>query len=279
MKKFIWLASYPKSGNTMLRCFLSAYFFTNDGNIKSFETIKHIINFQSLILKLPNIPSYKEFEKDVSKVAPLWIEAQKHHLKKIDKAIFLKTHNFMGLANNNIFTNDLFTKGFIYIVRDPRSVVISNMHHFEISMKESIKQIFSEYRYSLGRGAPAPEIISSWKSHYLSWKKFRSSVPHILIKYEDIISEPNKEFKKILVFLQTIINFKIDEKKYVNAVNSVNFNNLKKLEDKIGFEEKMGGTNFFRKGLQNEWIEKMPKNSRMEIQKIFYNEMKELGYI
>ena len=41
----------------------------------------------------------------------------------------------------------------------------------------------------------------------------------------------------------------------------------------------MGGTNFFRKGLQNEWIEKMPKNSRMEIQKILYNEMKELGYI
>ena len=64
MKKFIWLASYPKSGNTMVRLFLSAYFFTKDGIIRSFDTIKHIINFQSIILELPNCPSYEDIIKN-----------------------------------------------------------------------------------------------------------------------------------------------------------------------------------------------------------------------
>ena len=45
---FIWLASYPKSGNTLVRSLLSSYFFSKDGiynfiltkNIKQFPTIK-----------------------------------------------------------------------------------------------------------------------------------------------------------------------------------------------------------------------------------------------
>ena len=47
IKKFkgqniFWLASYPKSGNTMLRLFLSLYFFSEDGVLKDFKVIKNI---------------------------------------------------------------------------------------------------------------------------------------------------------------------------------------------------------------------------------------------
>tara|TARA_B110000459_G_scaffold113996_1_gene126048 strand:+ start:167 stop:403 length:237 start_codon:yes stop_codon:yes gene_type:complete len=41
---FIWLASYPKSGNTLVRSLLASYFFSKDGNF-DFDVIKNIKQF------------------------------------------------------------------------------------------------------------------------------------------------------------------------------------------------------------------------------------------
>ena len=41
---FIWLASYPKSGNTLIRALLASYFFSKDG-VFNFEIIKKIKQF------------------------------------------------------------------------------------------------------------------------------------------------------------------------------------------------------------------------------------------
>ena len=278
-KKFIWLSSYPKSGNTMLRLFLSTYFFTKNGKIDSFEIIKHITNFQNLVLTLANVPSYEEFKKDLTKVCPLWLNAQKTHEPKIKKSLFVKTHSFMGKINNYPLTNEKYTKAFIHIVRDPRSVIISNMHHFNLTIEESLENILNDRRFSLGRGAPAPEIISSWKNHYISWKKYAFNVPSIIIKYEDIIINPEKNFLNVLKFLQTVMSFNIDQKKYMNTLKSIKFNNVRNLENKIGFDEKLHGNFFFRKGLINEWRNFLPKKIQNKIEKIFNEEMEELGYL
>ena len=40
----IWLASYPKSGNTLVRSLLSSYIFSKDGNF-NFEILKNIKQF------------------------------------------------------------------------------------------------------------------------------------------------------------------------------------------------------------------------------------------
>ena len=40
----IWLASYPKSGNTLLRSILASYFFSKDGLLK-FEDLYKITQF------------------------------------------------------------------------------------------------------------------------------------------------------------------------------------------------------------------------------------------
>jgi len=279
MKKFIWIASYPKSGNTMLRLFLSAYFFSDNGKIDSLKIIKNIINFQSLILKLPNVPTYDEFKKDLSIVCPLWIQAQKFHSENIKNSILIKTHSFMGNFNNHPLTNKEYTKGFIHIIRDPRSVAISNMHHYNFNLEESVQTLLDNNRFSLGRGAPVPEIIASWNNHYLSWKKFKSDVPGITIRYEDLITDPNKKFYEVLIFLKKLINFEINEQKFNNVINSIQFNNLKNLEKNEGFDEKLHGNSFFRKGLKDEWKKTLPENIKDIIENNFKNEMKELDYL
>ena len=47
---FVWLASYPKSGNTLLRAMLSAYLFSDDGKF-NFELLKKIKQFPDLNVK------------------------------------------------------------------------------------------------------------------------------------------------------------------------------------------------------------------------------------
>ena len=46
---FIWLSSYPKSGNTFVRSMLSAYYFSKDGKY-DFEQIKNISQFPKTTL-------------------------------------------------------------------------------------------------------------------------------------------------------------------------------------------------------------------------------------
>ena len=52
----IWLASYPKSGNTWLRSIISSLIYSNDGNF-NFEHIYKIRQF-------PNIEYFEPFTKN-----------------------------------------------------------------------------------------------------------------------------------------------------------------------------------------------------------------------
>ena len=279
MKKYIWLSSYPKSGNTMIRVFLSALFFTDDGIITSLKSVKHISNFQNLILELPNVPSFNDFKDDLRKVCPLWIEAQKFKAKTISRSVILKTHSIMGTINKYPLTTSEYTKGFIYIIRDPRSVAISKMHHFNTTIEQSVDALIDQNTFSLGTGAPVPEIISSWRNHYLTWKKFSKEVPSLFLKYENILIDKEKELYKLTKFLQSILSFKFDKIKFNNAVNSLDFKKLRKMEKKDGFDEKLHGEAFFRKGLNNEWEKELPIKLKEKIEYNFNKEMKELGYL
>ena len=45
----VWLASYPKSGNTLVRSMLAAYFFSNDG-VYNFDLLRNIKQFPQIAL-------------------------------------------------------------------------------------------------------------------------------------------------------------------------------------------------------------------------------------
>ena len=120
---FVWLASYPKSGNTLVRSMIAAYFFSQDGNY-NFELIKNIKQF-------PNIGLFEKMGIDITKekeVLKNYIRVQETFNKK-DATQFLKTHSYLFNIDNNPFTDLNNTLGVIYIVRDPRNVVTSVANH------------------------------------------------------------------------------------------------------------------------------------------------------
>ena len=281
----IWIASYPKSGNTWVRSFLSTYIYA-EKNSSVFKNIKKIINFPN-ILHFKGIFEINKFtqeeQKDKKKkdkkkfeISKYWIAAQKK-INLSNEITFLKTHNFGGSLEGNEFTNSENTSAVIYIVRDPRSVAVSNAYHNSISYDQSISDLFDEKIFSTNEGNLL-EFRSSWKVNYLSWK--RRSCPRLIIRYEDLISDQYQYFKKILNFINDFKNIDITDAKIKQAMNLCDIKNLSKLEDSKGFHEKLlNEKKFFRKGLIDEWKSKLEIHQIKKIEEAFYKEMKELNYL
>ena len=119
----IWLASYPKSGNTWVRSFLANYLNKNTSNF-DFRLLDQLLKFPRKDLYDQLKVNFNKFDEIVKN----WISMQEFiNLKQ--EFTYLKTHNALCTINNYPFTNKLNTIGFIYLVRDPRDVVLSYSYH------------------------------------------------------------------------------------------------------------------------------------------------------
>ena len=148
-QNIVWLASYPKSGNTMVRAFLSAYLFTDNGKLNSFFPLRKISGFNLFknYNHLKNFPNLKFFKQNPEEISKYWIDNQKAINNRLGTDIKIyKTHNALVKHNSNYFTNTDQTKCFIYIVRDPRSVVISSKEHYGFkNYKEAVNIFLCKY--------------------------------------------------------------------------------------------------------------------------------------
>ena len=280
----IWIASYPKSGNTWIRALIAYYFFSKEEKF-SFDLLKHIPNFNVSDYVNENYPL-----KSNDDIIKNWLPIQKFINNKFKRNLLFKTHNACIKIKDNSFTNNEVSAGCIYIVRDPRNVVTS-YKNFENQSYESVTQnMFNEEGFLLSNqstfrkfGIKGVEIISSWGQHYNSWVHNKLNIPICLIKYENLLNDPSAEFVKIFDFLKKINKekkIKIDEKRLKKTINETNFENLKNLENSTGFIEKQNRkAKFFNQGIDNDWEQILPKEISSKIEKNFELEMKELNYL
>ena len=277
----LWLASYPKSGNTFVRSLLSSFFFSEDGNFKL-----------ELLDKIKRFPSNYFFENigvNISsdyEVAKNYIKAQEKINKK-NSLIFLKTHSsFCKLLDKYNFSDLKNSIGVIYIVRDPRNVVTSFANHINKTYDETVQYLVQDNTVNSDKGE-TKVYLGSWSFNYNSWKVFKSYNKYLLIKYEDLILNTEDVFKEILFFIKEIsnLNFNFDQKKFDNAIKSTKFDKMQALEKKYGFNEaeineKTGKKNiFFNLGPNNKWEENLDLKIKLKIENNLSKEMKELGYL
>ena len=126
-----------------------------------------------------------------------------------------------------------------------------------------------------------PTLISSWKTHYNSWKNLTTlKSRYILIKYEDLLKDPINEFNKICFFINKISKIKFSEKNILKAVENTNFENLKKQEQSKGFKEAPKNNNkFFYLGPSNDWQNLLDKDIKDRLEINFKQEMQDLSYL
>ena len=282
----IWLASYPKSGNTWLRAFISSLIFDSN-NENALENLKKIRGYPLTSDFYDLLDSFDDFKK----IAENWKISQEFmNLQKGTKII--KTHHAFCQIDNHNFTNYINSLGVIYIVRDPRNIITSFINHYSSvnNYNDALKFILDKNRF-LGKFGKKenfkniiefPAFISSWGGHYKSWKYFKKN--YLLIKYEELIDEPEKIFLKIAKYLGELLEINIDKEKVDNAILKSSFSNLQQNEKKFGFSEATQKTivqkkRFFNLGPENNWQKLLPKKIRNEIEKNFKEEMIELGYL
>ena len=252
-----WISSYPKSGNTWLRFLIASYYYTKDGFFDE-NVLKYIDQFpQKIFFKGFNYDS-----KTPTGTTKFWIKAQEK-INQDKKIKFFKTHNIFGSVNNFHFTNRENSIGCVYIVRDPRNVITSISHHYQITIDEALN-----FMKDKNRGIVTKENdryigfqpLLSWELHLKSWTE-NTLYPTHIIRYEDLISDTKLEFEKLIMFIDKVTKSKnkFDRDKAEVCVKNCDFNNLKKLESTKGFDESMvkRGTDeklkFFNLGKDNNY--------------------------
>ena len=276
----IWIASYPKSGNTWVRSFVIAYYFCENGIFD--------VNKLSLIQDYPNKQFFKETVKK-GEIHKHWDSSQKNICDE-KKVKFLKTHNSLITAFGNDFTKPEYSLGVIHVIRDPRNIITSLKNHYDfenyeraLKFMQDENKILEDYPHL--KNYAKTNIINSWRINYQSWmgnKNFR----RLTIRYEDMVKDPQQTFEKLVVFINTLMRFKdkIDPKKLSNAMETTNFKSLQDIENKGKFSENVYSLKdnkkikFFYQGPENDWKKNLDENMIKKMNEYYKNDLKFFRY-
>ncbi len=279
----IWLASYPKSGNTWLRSMIASYFYTSTGefdfgllnNIDQFPSFTHFRNYED------------SFEKPES-TSKYWLDAQ-IKINEDKKIKFFKTHNALCTVENSIFTDQKNTLGAIYIIRDPRNVINSIFNHFDKkNYQEALEFMQDEKRCLLHKENNRYlgfVSLFSWKTHQKSWLK-NKLFPVLTIRYEDLQNKTFETFKEVIYFIKSITKSKksFNREKAKKVIQSCQFEKMKKMEREKGFAESVKKKkdskkiDFFHLGPKNNYKELLNKEIISEMNSLYKDELKEFKY-
>lgn len=277
----IWLASYPKSGNTLLRSILATYFYSESGTF-DFSHVYKISQFPSK-LHFENLGIDTENEIQIFKN---FIKAQELINKTNPGIKFFKTHSNLCKVNGSDFTDLKNTLGVIYVVRDPRNVVTSFAHHYGYTINEATDAMLSKSRFLAKTDLMQRSFLGSWSDNYNSWKQLKLKKKYLLITYEDLVNKKKSTIIKIFNFFKQLkMQVSLDMVKMNKVIKTTNFEEMKKLEKKKTFyespiDEKTGQRRiFFKHGNKNDWRLILDDKVRVKIEKAFHKEMKELNYL
>ena len=276
----IWIASYPKSGNTWVRSFLIAYYFCEEG----------IFDIKNLNI-IPDYPNKQFFKQEVKEgeIHKHWEESQKKILDE-KKIKFLKTHNSLIKAFGNDFTQPKYSLGVVHIIRDPRNVITSVKNHMDfkdydqaLEFMQKENAVLNDYKHL--KNYAKTMIINSWRINYQSWMH-NNFFRRFTIKYEDMVNKPNQVFRDLIVFINTICRFNsgVDEKKLQNAIMSTNFKKLQEIENQGKFSENVYSLHdnrkikFFYQGPENNWQKNLDNNIIKKMNKYYKEDLIKFGY-
>lgn len=282
---FWYIASYPKSGNTWCRVFISELLrlqknsieddnFVLNNDINTGDSFSSRIWIDDQLCVDSSDLKRKELEEIrylVGKSKRIYSEGLRFH--KIHDAFYNKYN-----ANNSTVCNT-GCKGAIYIIRNPFDICISLSNFLNWDIKTCIKVITDSQFWlnssNFSCSFHVSQFLGSWDYHIESWLN-QNKIPILLIKYEDLISEPFKNFSKISSF----IGFSGKESLISKAISNSSFTKLRAKEEKEGgfVESPYGCENFFRKGKVGEGKKLLTHSQIQSIEKVFYKSLNKFGY-
>lgn len=184
MGALIWLASYPKSGNTWMRSFLHNLFRNSQEPVDINEITDFCIGDSGAhwYTRRAGGKAVKDMTpEEINRLRPL---VHRDFTTVFPDSVFVKTHNYLGeWGGVPLHTMDV-TAGGIYVLRNPLDVVISVSHHFGETIDEAVEHLANDAMVTGGNESHVLEVHRSWSTHVKSWTEHPS--PQLLVlRYED----------------------------------------------------------------------------------------------
>lgn len=277
--KIVWLASYPKSGNTWVRLLLGNLIGLSDEGEEDegFKPVMGISSSRDMFEYFTGINSYELTDDEVNWMRPAVYRRMADEFTQFG---FVKAHDSFGrLPNGEPFFPADKSHGAVYIVRDPLDVAVSYSHHLGgVPYKEAVRHMNNPRKQVAGGNREQlRQVMLDWSGHYLSWTQ-QQDMPVCVVRYEDLKRDTVGELKRIADFAH------IDEDQYVmsieEAVEATRFDRLQEMEQSKGFGEKpINSKQFFRSGRSGEGREKLPTELQAELIAHHGEVMRALGYL
>lgn len=274
MRSLVWLASFPKSGNTWTRSFVAAYLLGPDKF--SLERVNQFSRSESLLALFSEVAGKPADELTDADINEYRLATQERLAETIGKRV-VKTHNARLTKDSRRQVFSRYTKAGIYVVRNPLDVVDSFADHTNKSIDEAI-ELMNHPNHRLGAtNKHASQYVGTWSHHARTWINNANEFPLIVLRYEDLKSDPIGQFGKLIKFLRWDYN----EQRIRQAAELTSFESLKSSEEQQGFAEtstvaKSG--KFFRHGESGRWREVLTPAQIDRVVKNHGPMMEKLGY-
>jgi hypothetical protein len=277
MGGIIWLASYPKSGNTWMRAFLHNLLTNAKKPVEPNLLDQFTIGNKGAGWYAPysdGKPLDQLTAAELAKYRPL---VHRDFTNTSPDSVFVKTHAYLGQDDLGVPLITMeYTAGAIYIVRNPLDVCLSMTHHFGCGIDEAIDYL-SFIRNSMGGGdgESVPEPVSTWSLHVQSWTGQPN--PRLMsVRYEDMLDNPFIAFTNVCRFL----GLKPPHDRLERAIKFSSFEMLRKLEDQKGFKERSEtAQRFFREGRKDQWRDKLSDAQVRRVVDQHREQMQRFGYV
>ncbi|MDZ7714316.1 MAG: sulfotransferase domain-containing protein [Rhodovibrio sp.] len=243
MTGITWIASYPKSGNTWVRLFLTNLFH-NGPEPAPIDKVAHYSLGDNSRAHYEKVAGGPIGDPTPARLVQLRFAFQQALARNRADYLLCKTHWPCTNIYGESFFDPRSTAAAIYVVRDPRDVAVSFAYHMNISFDTAIRWLGSEKSVTKGKGGKIREFFGDWSSHVASWMTCRT-FPVCIIRYEDLLADPEAQFDRIVQFL----NFPSDAERLSRAVRFSSFALAQAQEERTGFKESNSHANrFFRQG-------------------------------
>lgn len=274
MGQLVWLAGYPKSGNTWLRAFLHNYIRqpAEPYDINRLTDLTTGESGAALYARYDPRPASHYTAADVQRMRPL---VHRDLTRLNPDLVLVKTHNASLLVEGKPLVTPEVTAGAIYLVRDPRDVALSYARHLGLTIDQTIDFMANPGAATGGDDEKVFERLGSWSIHVHYWTRRPNPRLHVL-RYEDALADPAASFGAVVRFLGGAP----EPERLARAVAFSRFAVLQAQEARAGFLERPSQSGaFFREGRSGGWREALTPQQALRIERDHAAEMRRFGYL
>lgn len=273
MNGILWLASFPKSGNTWLRVFIENL-FRNSAEPVSINELG-VVRYGDMMGPL--------YEKVAGKPLQEMSDAELHALREpLQKSwaqepqtSIVKTHNALAMHEDRPLIHLECTAGAAYVVRNVFDVTVSYADHYRLTLDDAVEAMTSELQTTRTTPVAVFQVLGTWTDHYRSWHAVENFNP-LTLRYEDMVKSPMKAFGSFMRYL----GVPKSSERLKRAIKNSSFSVVSGQESKSGFRERVHQSQkFFRSGGVGGYRRILSEDHVKRLTERHYDLLLELGYV